>query len=95
MESEAAASAAADDLPEKLEIVKRETIAPEVIRARAFYKELTAARFTPSVYQETEAEAIYKNNRDILHPIARKAGGLYIDTLAIIAAIMAAADDLI
>ena len=93
MESEAAA--AADDLPEKLEIVKRETIAPEVIRARAFYKELTAARFTPSVYQETEAEAIYKNNRDILHPIARKAGGLYIDTIAIIAAIMAAADDLI
>ena len=96
MESEAAASAAAADLPEKFEIVKRENFeAPEVIRAKNFYKELTAARFTPTAYQEAEAEAIYKNNRDVLHPIARRAGGLYIDILAIIAAIMAAADKLI
>ena len=82
--------------PEKLEIVKREEITPpEVVKARSIYKQLKAANFTPTTYQEAEAEAIYKNNRDKLQPIARRAGGLYIDTLAIIAAVMTIPDELI
>lgn len=82
----------ADD-PEKLEIVKRENapeiLPPEVIKARAIYKELKAVNFTPSKFQESDADIIYQANMDKLKPIARRAGGLYIDTLAIIAAIMA------
>lgn len=82
--------------PEKLEIVKREEITPpEVVKARSIYKQLKAANFTPTTYQEAEAEAIYKNNREKLQPIARRAGGLYIDTLAIIAAVMTIPDELI
>lgn len=105
-EAEAAAEAPAADpekptpteaaTPEKLEIVKREEITPpEVVKARSIYKQLKAANFTPTTYQEAEAEAIYKNNREKLQPIARRAGGLYIDTLAIIAAVMTIPDELI
>lgn len=71
-----------------------ETIPPEVQEARTIYKRLIACKFTPSKVQEAEADAIYTAYRDRLAPIARKAGGLYIDTLSIIAATMAVYDDL-
>lgn len=79
---------------EKLEIVKREEITPpEIVKARSIYKELKRVNFTPTALQEAETEAIYKNNRDVLQPIARQAGNLYIDTLSIIAAIMSVYDN--
>jgi len=71
-----------------------ETIPPEVQEARTIYKRLIACNFTPSKVQEAEADAIFTAYRDRLAPIARKAGGLYIDTLSIIAATMAAYNDL-
>lgn len=71
-----------------------ETIPPEVQEARKIYKRLIACKFTPSKVQEAEADAIYTAYKDKLAPIARKAGGLYIDTLSIIAATMAAYNDL-
>jgi len=67
-----------------------EELPPEIIKARAYYKRLYSCGFKPSEIQEADAEIIYKSNRDLLQPIARQAGGLYIDTLSIIAAIMAA-----
>lgn len=80
---------------EKLEIVPNdpETIPPEVIRARAIYKKLLSVNFTPTALQEAETDVIYKANKEVLTPIARKAGGLYIDTLSIIAAIMSVYDN--
>ena len=80
---------------EKLEIVKRDELPPEVKKAREFYKRLKACNFTPTEYQEADAVLIFKNNREKLAPIAKKCGGLYLDTLAIIAAIMAAPEELI
>lgn len=71
-----------------------ETIPPEVQEARTIYKRLIACNFTPSKVQEAEADAIYTAYKDKLAPIARRAGGLYIDTLSIIAATMAAYNDL-
>lgn len=74
---------------EKLEIVKREEITPpEVVKARRFYKQMRACNFKPTALQEAETDIIYKQHKDKLQPIARRAGGLYIDTLSIIAAIM-------
>ena len=78
---------------EKLEIVKREEIAPEIVKARKLYKQLRACNFKPTAIQEAEAETIYKLNREQLQPIARQAGNLYIDTLSIIAAIMSVYDN--
>ena len=81
---------------DKLEIVPNdpETIPPEVIRARAIYKKLLTVNFTPTALQEAETDIIYKAHKEVLTPIARKAGGLYIDTLSIIAAIMAIYEEL-
>lgn len=96
-EAEAPAENIAKQAAEKLEIVKREIVKktpPEVIKAREFYKQLRACNFTPTEYQEADAEIIYKNNKSVLQPIAKQAGGLYIDTLSIIAAIMAVYNDL-
>lgn len=74
---------------EKLEIVKREEITPpEVVKARSIYKELKRVNFKPTTLQEAETDIIYRQHKDKLQPIARRAGGLYIDTLSIIAAIM-------
>lgn len=80
---------------EKLEIVKREEITPpEIVKARSIYKELKRVNFTPTALQEAETDIIYKQHKDKLQPIARRAGGLYIDTLSIIASIMAVYNDL-
>lgn len=87
---------------EKLEIVPREekpaapveVIPPEIVKAREMYKKLLEVNFKPTAIQETEAEIIYKTYREKLQPIARKAGGLYIDTLSIIAAVMAIYEEL-
>lgn len=95
-EAEAPAENIAKQAAEKLEIVKREIVKntpPEVIKAREFYKQLRACNFTPTEYQEADAEIIYKNNKSVLQPIAKQAGGLYIDTLSIIAAIMSIYDN--
>ena len=70
-------------------------IPPEIVKAREIYKRLVNVGFKPSLMQEADAELIYKEYREILQPIARRAGGLYIDTLAIIAAITATAENLI
>lgn len=61
-----------------------------ITAAQAYYKALRG--YKVSTIQAITAEAIYQANRDILQPIARRAGGLYIDNIAIIAAITAAAD---
>lgn len=87
---------------EKLEIVPREetpaasveVIPPEIVKAREIYKKLLACNFKPTKLQEGEADIIYNAYREKLQPIARKAGGLYIDTLAIIAAVMAIYEEL-
>lgn len=85
-ESEATEAAAPD--------VKQEAPAPEIVKAREIYKRLIACNFKPTEIQEAEAEIIYRNNREKLAPIAKKAGALYIDTLSIIAATMAVFSDL-
>lgn len=87
---------------EKLEIVPREekpaapveVIPPEIVKAREIYKKLLACNFRPTKLQEGEADIIYNAYREKLQPIARKAGGLYIDTLSIIAAVMAIYEEL-
>lgn len=61
-----------------------------ITAAQAYYKALRG--YKVSTIQAITAEAIYQANRDILQPIARRAGGLYIDNIAIIAAITAAND---
>lgn len=61
-----------------------------ITAAQAYYKALRG--YKVSTMQAITAEAIYQANREILQPIAKRAGGLYIDNLAIIAAITAAAD---
>ena len=61
-----------------------------ITAAQNYYKVLCGYKVT--TMQAITAEAIYQANRDILQPIARRAGGLYIDNIAIIAAITAAAD---
>lgn len=61
-----------------------------ITAAQAYYKALHG--YKVSTIQAITAEAIYQANRDILQPIARRAGGLYIDNIAIIAAITAAND---
>lgn len=61
---------------------------PEVMEARAAYNELVRSNYKPNKYQEAQAEAIYKNNKAVIAPIAKKVKG-YIDLLAIIAVIMA------
>jgi DNA polymerase III sliding clamp (beta) subunit (PCNA family) len=61
-----------------------------ITAAQAYYKALRG--YKVSTIQAITAEAIYQVNREILQPIARRAGGLYIDNIAIIAAITAAAD---
>lgn len=61
---------------------------PEVMEARAAYNELVTSNYKPNKYQEAQAEAIYKNNKAVIAPIAKKVKG-YIDLLAIIAVIMA------
>lgn len=58
--------------------------------AQGYYKALQGYKLTG--LQAITAEAIYKANKPILQPIARRAGGLYIDNIAIIAAITAAND---
>ena len=83
-----------EQVTEKLEIVKREKITPEIREARELYRRLKKCGFTPNEYQEADALIIYKNNRELLKPLARAAGGLYIDTLSIIAAIMTIGDKL-
>ena len=93
-EATAAAENISAQVSEKLEIVKREEITPEIKEARELYRRLKKCGFTPNEYQEADALIIYKNNRELLKPIARAAGGLYIDTLAIIAAIMTIGDKL-
>lgn len=81
---------------EKLEIVSNdpEVIPPEVVRAKAIYKKLLSVNFTPTALQEAETDIIYKANKEALTPIAKRAGGLYMDTLSIIAAIMAIYSDI-
>lgn len=81
---------------EKLEIVSNdpEAIPPEVVRAKAIYKKLLSVNFTPTALQEAETDVIYKANKEALTPIAKRAGGLYMDTLSIIAAIMAIYSDI-
>ena len=76
---------------EKLEIVSNdpEAIPPEVERAKAIYKKLLSVNFTPTALQEAETDIIYKANKEVLTPIAKKTGAMYMDTLSIIAAIMA------
>lgn len=91
---EAPAEAISAQVSEKLEIVKREETTPEIREARELYKRLKKCGFTPNEYQEADALIIYKNNRELLKPLARAAGGLYIDTLSIIAAIMTIGDKL-
>lgn len=83
-----------EQVTEKLEIVKREEITPEIKEARELYRRLKKCGFTPNEYQEADALIIYKNNKELLKPLARAAGGLYIDTLSIIAAIMTIGDKL-
>lgn len=83
-----------EQVTEKLEIVKREEMTAEVKEARELYRRLKACGFTPNEYQEADALIIYKNNKELLKPLARAAGGLYIDTLSIIAAIMTIGDKL-
>lgn len=83
-----------EQVTEKLEIVKREELTAEVKEARELYRRLKACGFTPNEYQEADALIIYKNNKELLKPLARAAGGLYIDTLSIIAAIMTIGDKL-
>lgn len=83
-----------EQVTEKLEIVKREEITPEIREARELYRRLKKCGFTPNEYQEADALIIYKNNKELLKPLARAAGGLYIDTLSIIAAIMTIGDKL-
>ena len=61
-----------------------------ITAAQAYYKVLRG--YKVSTMQAITAEAIYQANREILQPIARRAGGLYIDNIAIIAAITAAND---
>lgn len=61
-----------------------------ITAAQAYYKALQGYKLTS--LQELTATAIYKANKAVLQPIARQAGGLYIDSIAIIAAITAAAD---
>lgn len=61
-----------------------------ITAAQAYYKALHGYKLTS--LQELTATAIYKANKAVLQPIARQAGGLYIDSIAIIAAITAAAD---
>ena len=61
-----------------------------ITAAQAYYKALRG--YKVSTIQAITAEAIYQANREILQPIARRAGGLYIDNIAIIAAITAAND---
>lgn len=58
--------------------------------AKTYYKALQGYKLTS--LQELTATAIYKANKAVLQPIARRAGGLYIDNIAIIAAITAAND---
>jgi len=58
--------------------------------AQGYYKALQGYKLTS--LQEITATAIYKANKAILQPIARQAGGLYIDIIAITAAITAAND---
>lgn len=89
MKKEAEAIAA-----EKLEIVKREEITPEIAKARNIYKRLVNCGFKPSKMQELETDIIYQENKEKLQPIARRAGGMYVDTLSIIAAIMAIYSDI-
>lgn len=87
---------------EELEIVPREekpaapveVIPPEIVKAREIYKKLLACNFRPTKLQEGEADIIYNAYREKLQPIARRAGGLYIDTLSIIAAVMAIYEEL-
>lgn len=83
-----------EQVTEKLEIVKREELTAEVKEARELYRRLKSCGFTPNEYQEADALIIYKNNKELLKPLARAAGGLYIDTLSIIAAIMTIGDKL-
>lgn len=83
-----------EQVTEKLEIVKREELTAEVREARELYRRLKSCGFTPNEYQEADALIIYKNNKELLKPLARAAGGLYIDTLSIIAAIMTIGDKL-
>lgn len=81
---------------EKLEIVSNdpEVIPPEMVRAKAIYKKLLSVNFTPTALQEAETDIIFKANKEALTPIAKRAGGLYMDTLSIIAAIMAIYSDI-
>ena len=81
---------------EKLEIVSNdpEAIPPEVERAKAIYKKLLSVNFTPTALQEAETDIIYKANKEVLTPIAKKTGAMYMDTLSIIAAIMAIYGDI-
>ena len=61
-----------------------------ITAAQAYYKALQGYKLTS--LQEITATAIYKANKAVLQPIARQAGGLYIDSLSIMAAITAAAE---
>lgn len=89
--TEAPAADPGDDTPET--DAAPEEIPPEFIKAREIYRRLISSNYTPDKFRAAEAEIIYKEHRDVLQPIARRAGGLYIDTLAIIAAIIAAYDE--
>ena len=73
---------------------KLEILTPEMVQARFFYKQMIDCNFVPSKYETLQAMAIYQENREILKPIASKTGALYLDTLSIIAAIMATAEKL-
>jgi hypothetical protein len=91
-------SEAVKELNEKQNKENRFTnITPEDVKrqqaikaAQGYYKALQGYKLT--ALQEITATAIYKANKAVLQPIARQAGGLYIDSLSIMAAITAAAE---